>query len=507
MAILLPEGVIMPILAIDAGTTGVTTLLVSDEGAIVSRGYQEFAQHFDAPGWVEHEPEQIWQAVLASSAQALAGSSLKPTAIGITNQRETAVFWNRSTLKAPRRAIVWQDRRTSEVLKPILNSGKGANIYAKTGLTLDPYFSASKFLWVAQNQPEIWNAVATGETLIGTVDSYLVSRLTAGKTHITDASNASRTQLMNLKTLEWDDELLEIFQIPRTALPRIVPNYGELAVTDAGAFHGLTLPITAMIGDQQSALFGQLGFSAGDAKCTYGTGAFILSNTGAEPVYSDNGLLTTVAWLGADGKAVYALEGSVFVAGAAVQWLRDGLKLIGSAAETFELASSVASSDGVSFVPALTGLGAPFWQPDARGSFFGITRGTTRAHLVRATLEAIAFEVRAVFDAQSSDTGQKLQQLRVDGGAAANDLLLQMQADTLGVSVRRNKMLESTGFGAALLAGLGAGIFGSVAELEQLVPLDRVFEPGGQSISDYRVWLAAVNATRSFANETKTLTN
>jgi glycerol kinase len=497
----------MPILAIDAGTTGVTSLMVSDQGEIVARGYQEFAQYFDQPGWVEHDPEQIWQAVLASSAKAMAATDLKPSAIGITNQRETAVFWNRDTLAAPRRAIVWQDRRTADVLKPIIESGKGDGIYSKTGLTLDPYFSASKFLWVAQNQPEIWADVVAGKTLIGTVDSYLVSRLTSGKTHITDASNASRTQLMNLITLDWDEELLEIFGIPRTALPNIVANFGQLAVTDPTAFHGLAKPITALIGDQQSALFGQLGFSAGDAKCTYGTGAFILANTGSKAVFSQNGLLTTVGWLGPDGKAVYAVEGSVVVAGAAVQWLRDGLGLIDTAAETFAVASSVASANGVSFVPALTGLGAPFWDAEARGSFFGITRGTSRAHLVRATLEAIAFEVRAIFDALSSDTGGKLSQLRVDGGAAANDLLLQMQADTLGVAVRRHQILESTGFGAALLAGLGAGIFKNTAELEQLVAQDRIFEPGGDSIGDYRIWLAAVNATRLFANETKTLTN
>jgi glycerol kinase len=310
---------------------------------------------------------------------------------------------------------------------------------------------------------------------------------------------------MNLTTLEWDDELLDTFQIPRAALPKIVPSYGQLAQTEPTAFLGLTLPVTAIIGDQQAALFGQLGFEAGDAKCTYGTGAFILSNTGHEKIFSKNGLLTTVAWLGADGKALYALEVSVFVAGAAVQWLRDGLGLIDTAAETFELASTVTSSNGVSFVPALTGLGAPFWDSEARGSFFGITRGTTKAHLVRATLEAVAFEVRAIFDSQSLDTKNKLSQLRVDGGAASNDLLLQMQADTLGVSVRRNRNLESTGFGAALMAGLGAGIFGGTAELEQLVPLDRVFEPGRNSISDYKVWLAAVNATRNFAAETHAL--
>jgi glycerol kinase len=502
LVILKVKGWQMSILAIDAGTTGVTALVVDEAGVVQARGYQEFEQHFPQPGWVEHDPEQIWQAVLASSKQALAGTALMPTCIGITNQRETAVLWNRADLSAPRNAIVWQDRRTAEVLKPIIASGRADQIYATTGLTVDPYFTASKWLWVAQHEPAIWQDVLASKVALGTIDSYLVARLTDGRTHITDASNASRTQLMNLKTIQWDNELLDIFQIPRAALPSIVPNYGELAQTDPGAFLGLDLPITAMVGDQQSALFGQLGFEVGDGKCTYGTGAFILANTGADVVYSQHGLLSTVGWQHPDGSVVYALEGSAFVAGAAVQWLRDGMRIIDSAAETFDVARSVTDAGGVYFVPAHTGLGAPFWDSAARASFFGITRGTTRAHLVRATLESIAFEVRAVFDALAEDTPRPLQQLRVDGGAAANDLLLQMQADTLGVEVRRNHNLESTGLGAALLAGIGAGIWGSIDELKQLVRPDRVFEPGAGSIGSYDHWLAAVAATRSFAAAT-----
>lgn len=488
----------MAILAIDAGTTGVTALIVSELGDIVSRGYQEFEQHFPQPGWVEHEPEQIWQATLAAVESALAKSELTPTAIGITNQRETAVIWDRKTLASPTRAIVWQDRRTSGLTEELQAKNSGGWIRRRTGLNLDPYFTSSKFLWWKRNLPQIFRDVEAGRYALGTIDSYLVARLSGGSHHITDASNASRTQLMDLSTMSWDKELCEAFEIPITALPEITPCWGDLAKTDPDHFLGLDLPITGMAGDQQAALFGQLAFEVGQSKSTYGTGAFILTNTGSEIVLSDKGLLATVGWLSPTGEKTYASEGSVFVAGAAVQWLRDGLGIIGTSGAVEALALEVDSSDGVVFLPALTGLGAPFWEPDIRGSIFGITRGTSKAHIARATLEAIVFQVHAVLEAMQADMGKRLQALRVDGGAAANDLMMQMQADLLGAEVVRAKNLESTGFGAALMAGLGSGIWSTQDELLQLNPSAKSFSPKASRTADYSSWLKAVAATESF---------
>ena len=488
----------MAILAIDAGTTGVTALIVSELGDIVSRGYQEFEQHFPQPGWVEHEPEQIWQATLAAVESALAKSELTPTAIGITNQRETAVIWDRKTLASPTRAIVWQDRRTSGLTEELQAKNSGGWIRRRTGLNLDPYFTSSKFLWWKRNLPQIFRDVEAGRYALGTIDSYLVARLSGGSHHITDASNASRTQLMDLSTMSWDKELCEAFEIPITALPDITPCWGDLAKTDPDHFLGLDLPITGMAGDQQAALFGQLAFEVGQSKSTYGTGAFILTNTGSEIVLSDKGLLATVGWLSPTGEKTYASEGSVFVAGAAVQWLRDGLGIIGTSGAVEALALEVDSSDGVVFLPALTGLGAPFWEPDIRGSIFGITRGTSKAHIARATLEAIVFQVHAVLEAMQADMGKRLQALRVDGGAAANDLMMQMQADLLGAEVVRAKNLESTGFGAALMAGLGSGIWSTQDELLQLNPSAKSFSPKASRTADYSSWLKAVAATESF---------
>ncbi|NCV37138.1 MAG: glycerol kinase GlpK, partial [Actinobacteria bacterium] len=425
------------------------------------RGYTEFEQHFPQPGWVEHDPEQIWQATLSSVKSAVQGHSEKPTCIGITNQRETAVIWDRETLSSPTKAIVWQDRRTSVFTEELQQKNQGDWIRKRTGLNIDPYFTASKFLWWQRNHQEIWTGVESGKFALGTIDSYLVARISGGASHITDASNASRTQLMSLTTGDWDDELLEIFGIPRSALPSITPCWGELATSNAEHFLGLELPITGMAGDQQAALFGQTGFDLGASKCTYGTGAFILTNTEEEIVISDHGLLATVAWMSPDRKITYASEGSVFVAGAAVQWLRDKLQIIDSAPAVEDLAKKAGTSDGVVFVPALTGLGAPFWNADVRGSLLGITRGSTSANLAYATLEAIAFQVKAVVDAMAEDAGKSIAELRVDGGAAANDTMMQIQADLIGAKVVRAKNLESTGFGAGLLAGLGSGIWGS----------------------------------------------
>jgi glycerol kinase len=487
------------ILAIDAGTTGVTCLIVDELGTVTARGYREFEQHFPHPGWVEHDPEQIWQAVLAAAAIALASAKESSvTAIGITNQRETVVIWDRESLVSPRRAIVWQDRRTAEIVSGLRDQGLESLVRAKTGLGLDPYFSSSKLLWISVNEPEIWEGVESGQLAVGTVDSYLVARLTGGASHITDASNASRTQLMNIDTGRWDPELLSIFKVPEHALPEIVANFGLLATTDPDSFHGISAAITGMAGDQQAALFGQAGFDAGDNKCTYGTGAFILQNTGANRVESTHGLITTVAWQTPDGDITYALEGSVFVAGSAVQWLRDGLQVIDYAPDVNALAESVEDSGGLVFVPALTGLGAPQWDPDARGSIFGITRGTTKAHLARASLEAIAFQVRGVVDAITKDVGIKLKSLRVDGGAAASDLLLQTQADALGIPVIRGTNLAATGLGAAMLAGLGAGIWKDFDDLRGVFAVDHKFEPAEFDETRYVRFNKAIELTRLF---------
>jgi glycerol kinase len=484
----------MTVLAIDAGTTGVTALVVTDDGRIASRGYQEFAQHFPRPGWVEHEPEEIWQATLAACRDALRDQP-PPRAVGITNQRETAVLWDRKTLAAPRRALVWQDRRTTEICNRLRDAGHEDRVAELTGLRLDPYFTGTKLTWIREHDPAAWR---DGSTAVGTVDSYLVARLTGGRVHATDPSNASRTLLCDISTGTWSDELCDLLGVPLDALPKIRPSSGNFGRTDPAAFLGLDLPIAGIAGDQQAALFGQACFDAGQSKCTYGTGSFVLVNTGSTPVRSGAGLLTTIAWDLGDG-LVYALEGAIFVTGAAVQWLRDGLGIVGSAAETEPLARTVADSGGVVFVPALTGLGAPHWDPDARGAILGLTRGTSRAHLARATLEAIAFEVRDVVDVMTGEAGIAVPELSVDGGAAANDLLCELQAAALGVPVRRPQVAETTALGAAFLAGLATGVWSSTDELRETWRLDRRFEPGERDDAAYARWQEAVRRTRGWA--------
>jgi glycerol kinase len=481
------------VLAIDAGTTGVTALVVGEDATVQSRGYEEFPQHFPRPGWVEHGPEEIWQATLSACKQALTGHTV--TAVGITNQRETAVLWDRESLAAPRRAVVWQDRRSAAVCDRLRDEGHEDRVRELTGLRFDPYFTGTKLTWLAENDDKAWSGVTSGSTVVGTVDSYLVARLTGGVRHVTDASNASRTLLFDLERGEWSDELCDLLRVPRAALPEVVPSYGEVGRTDPSAFLGLDLPIAGVAGDQQAALFGQACFGVGDSKCTYGTGSFVLVNTGREVVRSDAGLLSTVAWMNPDRTLTYALEGAIFVTGAAVQWLRDGLGIIGAAAETEALAATVPDSGGVVFVPALTGLGASDWDPSARGTIVGITRGTTRAHLARATLEAIAFEVRDVVGLLPDVTT-----LRVDGGAAANDLLLQMQADTLSMPVERPEVLETTGLGAAFLAGLGTGVWASADELASTWRLGTRFEPQKPSAdaTTYARWRAAVDRAKGW---------
>ena len=489
----------MSVLAIDAGTTGVTAVVVTAEGRIAAKGYQEFAQHFPQPGWVEHAPEEIWQATLEATRDALRTvDAAELEAVGITNQRETVLLWDRETLGSPRRAIVWQDRRTADICTRLRDEGHEERVAELTGLRLDPYFSGTKLMWMREHEPHTWALVESGRYAIGTVDSYLIARMTRGVHHATDVSNACRTLLFDLAAGEWSEELCGLFGVPRDALPELVPNWGEVATTDKSSFLDLSLPIAGIAGDQQSALFGQTCYDVGDSKCTYGTGSFILTNTGTSLQRSDAGLLSTAAWRSPDGTLTYALEGAIFVTGAAVQWLRDGLQIVGSAAETEAIAATVPTSEGVVFVPALTGLGAPHWDPHARGLIVGLTRGTTRAHIVRATLEAIAFEVRDVLETMPA----RLSSLRVDGGASANDLLCQIQADQIGVPVERPRLVETTALGAAFLAGLGTGVWGSTDELRETWQLDRSFTPAADRAgadAAHARWIDAVQRSKGWA--------
>ncbi len=492
----------MSVLSIDAGTTGVTALVVGTDATVIARGYAEFPQYFPNEGWVEHDANEIWAATLSAvraALEQLGPDGDAPTALGITNQRETVVLWDRETLGAPRRAIVWQDRRTAGLCDQLRGDGREPRVAALTGLRLDPYFSATKLSWIAANEPHVWAQVTSGRVAIGTVDSYLVARLTRGLHHVTDASNAARTLLFDIHAGGWSQELCDIFAVPIDALPEVVASYGVIGRTDPAVFLGLDLPIAGIAGDQQAALFGQACFAPGTSKCTYGTGSFVLVNTGDRPVASSTGLLTTVAWQHPDGRLTYALEGAVFVTGAAVQWLRDGLQIIDTAAETEELAASVPDSGGVVFVPALTGLGAPDWDPHARGTIFGLSRGTTRAHIVRATLEAIAFEVQDVVELMVREGEVSVPELAVDGGASANGLLCQLQADALGVPVTRAAILETTGLGAAFLAGLATGVWADQDAIAAVVHRDARFEPRPRDERAHQRWRAAVERSKSWA--------
>lgn len=489
------------LLAIDAGTTGVTSLVVDEQGRVTARGYAEFPQHFPEDGWVEHDLGDIWRATLTATRTALdqRRGAHDLVAVGLTNQRETVCLWDRETLGAARRAIVWQDRRTTSLCAELIDAGHEPDIRRRTGLRLDPYFSGTKLAWIAQHEEHLWAGVTSGRTAVGTVDSYLIARMTRGLAHITDPTNASRTLLYDLDTGDWDADLCSLFSVPGEALPAIVPSYGSLARTEPTAFLGLDLPITGLAGDQQAALVGQAGFHAGATKCTYGTGSFLLVHTGEEIRRSNHGLLTTVALGHPDGRRDFALEGSVFVTGAAVQWLRDGLGILERTEDIEPLAASVPDSGGVVFVPALTGLGAPDWDPTARGLIIGITRGTTRAHIARATLEAIAFEVSDIVDLMSEEAGVSLAFLAVDGGAAANSLLCQLQADVVGLTVDRSAELQTTGLGAAFLAGLGAGVWASTDELAHTRRSSGLFAPQQTDGESRERWRAAVLRSREWA--------
>jgi glycerol kinase len=466
------------VLAIDQGTTGTTVLVLSLEGETLGRSTVEFPQYFPRPGWVEHDAGEIWQSVETAVQGALTAAKLLPSAIaaiGITNQRETTVLWDRRTGQPIAHAIVWQCRRTADACDALKKAGHEPRVHEKTGLVLDAYFSATKIAWLLDHEPRARDRAGRGELAFGTIDSFLIHRLTGGVVHVTDVTNASRTLLMNLSRAEWDPELCRLFQVPESVLPRIVGNAEEVGRTQGIGFLPDGIPITGVAGDQQAALFGQACFDEGDAKCTYGTGAFALMNIGERPILSRHGLVTTIGWR-MGGKTTYALEGSAFIAGAAVQWLRDGLGLVKSASEIEALARTVASSDGVVFVPALAGLGAPHWDQGARGLVAGITRGTTAGHLARATLEGIAFQVRDLLHAMTQDASLTITRLRVDGGAAANDLLMQFQADVAAIGIDRPTELESTGRGAAMLAGIGAGLWTPEAT-RRMLRIAKRFEP------------------------------
>jgi glycerol kinase len=466
-------------MAIDQGTTGTTVILLDRELNIKAQGYKTFRQIYPRPGWVEHDPEDIWDSVLAAVAQALemggvSGSDI--CAIGITNQRETILVWDKKTGTSYHHAIVWQCRRTDEICKTLKQEGLENLFQEKTGLLLDPYFSGTKLKWCFDNLNGLQSEAASGKAIAGTIDTYLVWRLTNGGSHVTDATNASRTLLMNIEELIWDDQLAEILDVPLTILPEIRTCSEVYGYTQRVPGLPDGIPICGIAGDQQAALFGQACFVPGEAKCTYGTGAFLLLNTGEVPVPSKNRLLTTVAWhLG--GKATYALEGSAFIAGSAVQWLRDGMGIIGSADEVQALAESVEDSGGVVVVPAFVGMGAPHWIPEARGLICGLTLGTHRGHLARATLEGIALQNAEILAAMVSDYGRNLVQLKVDGGASANDLLMQIQADLLGCRITRPEMVETTALGAAFLAGLGVGLWNGFDDIQNAWKEDRVFRP------------------------------
>ena len=492
------------VLALDQGTTSSRSILFDREGEAVSVAQREFPQLYPKPGWVEHDPEAIWSSQLETMRQVVRQAGVRPeaiAAIGITNQRETTVVWDRSTGRPITHAIVWQCRRTAEMCERLRAEGFDRHIHDRTGLVTDAYFSGTKLAWILENIPGARALAERGKLAFGTIDTFLLWRLSHGRVHATDVSNASRTLLFDIHRQAWDETILERLAIPASLLPEVRASSGDFGTCDP-EWLGAPIPLAGVAGDQQAALFGQACFKAGMAKNTYGTGCFLLLNTGPRPVVSETGLLTTIGWrLGAE-PTTYCLEGSVFIAGAAIQWLRDGLGLIRESAEIEALAASVPDSGGVAFVPAFVGLGAPYWDPYARGTILGLTRGSTAAHLARAALEAIAFQTRDVIDAMLSHADISLPSLRVDGGAARNDLLLQIQADVLGLPIQRPRQSETTALGAAFLAGLTTGVWNSPADLETRWQLDREFEPRlpqADRQAQYARWQEAVQRSREWA--------
>ena len=493
------------LLALDQGTTSSRAIVFRDDAAIVGLAQREFTQLYPQPGWVEHDPREIWATQVAVAIQALGEAGLAPSriaALGVTNQRETTIVWDRRTGEPVYNAIVWQDRRTADFCAQLKAAGVETEVQRRTGLLLDPYFSGTKLRWILDHVAGARARAERGELAFGTVDSWLIWNLTGGRVHATDVSNASRSLLLNLESADWDEEMLRLLDVPRAVLPEVLPSsalFGEVTSPLAG----WPFPIAGVAGDQQAALFGQACFEPGMGKNTYGTGCFLLQNTGTVPVWSNNRLLTTIAWRTSESLE-YALEGSVFIGGAVVQWLRDGLKLIRSAPEIEALAASVPDSGGVFLVPAFVGLGAPHWDPYARGAMLGLTRGTTEAHVARAALESIALQSADLLEAMQLDAHQELKELRVDGGACRNNLLLQMQADFLQAPVVRSAVTETTALGAAYLAGLAAGVYKSTHEISSQWRAERRFEPripADQAAAMRRRWKQAVERTRGWARD------
>ena len=494
------------VLALDQGTTSSRSIVFDVSGAIRGVDQVEFEQHFPKPGWVEHDAEEIWNTQISTARNAISKAGISASdlgSIGITNQRETVVLWDRKTGTPLHNALVWQDRRTSDLTAALKAEGHESDVQSKTGLLLDPYFAGSKLKWLLDNLPSARERAAKGELAAGTIDCWLLWKLTEGAVHATDVSNASRTLLWNIHTCDWDEELLALLDIPREVLPKVVPSSGELGMSPAKVL-GADVPVCGIAGDQQAALFGQQCVKSGMVKNTYGTGCFMLMNTGAKPKASASRLLTTVAWQIGDSPVQYALEGSVFIAGAAIQWLRDGLKIIKAAPEVNDLAGSVSDTGDVYLVPAFVGLGAPYWDPTARGAILGITRGTTDAHIALATLRSLAYSTYDILQCMRADSGVAIEELRVDGGASASDLLLQFQADVVDVAVQRPEIVETTALGAAYLAGLASGVWNDLADVESHRKIDRVFTPDMDDSMRKRLvkgWTKAVERTREWAVE------
>ncbi|WP_294603372.1 glycerol kinase GlpK [uncultured Lactobacillus sp.] len=493
------------IMAIDEGTTSTRTMIIDHQGRKIASSQKEFPQYFPQPGWVEHKAEEIWHAVQTTIANAIINSGVRPqqiVGIGITNQRETTVIWDKKTGKPIYNAIVWQSRQTTDLAEKLKKDGYSNLIHKKTGLIIDPYFSATKIRWILDHVDGAQEKAENGELLFGTIDSWLLWNLTDGEVHVTDYTNASRTMLFNIHDLTWDDDILKLLNIPKVMLPEVKSNSEIYGYTKSYTFFGGRVPIAGIAGDQQAALFGQLALKKGMVKNTYGTGSFIVMNTGEQPTESDNNLLTTIAY-GLNGKISYALEGSIFVSGSAIQWLRDSLKMIKTAADSEKAARLSKSENEVYVVPAFTGLGAPYWDSEARGSVFGITRGTNDKDFIKATLQSLAYQARDVVDTMQVDSGIKIPALRVDGGASNNDYLLQFQSDILGIKIERAKILETTSMGAAFLAGLAVGYWQNVSELRDIFLIGKTFEPKmpeSEKEHLYQGWKKAVKATQVFAH-------